>query len=137
MPDPLNTPPRTRPSLFELLLRLVDDIVLLVRSEFRLAWGEIRASLAEAAGNLALVVVGAMLIGLSLMFLLAGLLVWLASFVGVVAAALIAAAVAIIFGGLTLNAGLQRLRIAEHARRSDAANLERSDAGATRRAKGD
>jgi hypothetical protein len=55
----------------------------------------------------------------------------------VVAAALIAAAIAVIFGGLTLNAGLQRLRAAEHVRRANAAHFEIGDAEASRRAKGD
>jgi hypothetical protein len=119
-PRPAEKP---RASLFDLVMRLVDDAVLVVRSEFRLTWGEIRSSLAEAAANLALVVVGAMLIGVALMFLLAGLLVWLSSYVGIVAAALIAAAIAIILGGLTLFAGLKRLQASELAQRTKAANL--------------
>ena len=138
MPAPIESEPdrQLRPSLFDLLLRLVDDMGLLVRGEFRAAWSEISASLAAAAGNLALVVVGAMLVGVALMFLLAGMLVWLSSYVGVVAAALIAAAIATIFGGLTLYAGLKRLQAGELARRDTAAKPD-SDAALTSPAKGD
>ena len=108
--------PGSRSSLSGLVMRLVDDAALLVRSEFRLVFGEFTQRLAQAAGNVALVLFGAMLIGMALLFLLTGLLVGLAAHVGVVTAALIAAAIAIILGAATVYAGLQRLQNSDRAR---------------------
>jgi hypothetical protein len=126
-----------RPSLPELWLRLVDDSVLLVRSEFRSVWGDVRIRIAEAAGSIALVVIGVMLVGMALLFLLGGLLVWMSALVGVVSAALIAGAIAIILGGLTLYVGLMRLQAGDAAGRGTAIGSDSNDAALASPAKGD
>jgi hypothetical protein len=129
---------RPRSSLSGLVMRLVDDSVLLVRSEFRLVFGEFSLRLTQAAGNIALVLFGAMLLGMALLFLLTGLLVWLASHVGMVAAALIAAAIAIILGAATVHAGLKRLRAGEHGRHdATTGNPDDNDARRAGPAQGD
>lgn len=139
--------PGSRPSLSGLVMRLVDDAALLVRSELRLVFGEFSQRLAQAVGNVALVLFGAMLIGMALLFLLTGLLVWLAAHVGVVAAALIAAAIAIILGAATVYAGLKRLQDGDHGRlkqvtdtpagNRDAGNPDDDDAGLAGSTQGD
>ena len=133
---------RARSSLAGLVMRLVDDAALLVRNEFRLVFDEFSLRLARAAGNVGLVLFGAMLIGMALLFLLTGLLVWLAAHVGVVAAALIAATIAIILGATTVYAGLKRLQDGAHARHKPATekhagNPNENDAGPARPAQGD
>ncbi len=126
-----------RPTLPELWLRLVDDSVLLVRSEFAVLWGDIRTRLAQATSSIALIVIGVMLVGMALMFLLTGMLVWLSYLVGVVAAALIAGAIAIILGGLTLYVGLTRLQAGSAPGDAEAARIDSNDAALPSPAKGD
>lgn len=128
---------KQRPSLPELWLRLVDDSVLLVRSEFSTLWGDVRTRLGQAAGSIALVVIGVMLVGMAFLFLLTGMLIWLSYLVGVVAAALIAGAIAIILGGLTLYVGLKRLQTGQPAEDAAAAHPDSNDAARTSAAKGD
>jgi hypothetical protein len=126
-----------RPSLPELWLRLVDDSVLLVRSEFSTLWGDVRNRLGQAAGSIALVVIGVMLVGMAFLFLLTGMLIWLSYLVGIVAAALIAGAIAIILGGLTLYVGLKRLQTGQPAVATGAAHPDSNDAALASAAKGD
>ena len=128
---------KQRPSLPELWLRLVDDSVVLARSEFRTLWGDVRTRLSQTAGSIALIVIGIMLFGLALMFLLTGMLIWLSYLVGVVAAALIAGAIAIILGGLTLYVGLKRLQTGQPAGDGKATRLDSNDAALASAAKGD
>jgi hypothetical protein len=132
-----------RPSLPELWLRLIDDSVLLVRSEFSTLWRDVRTRLGQAAGSIALVVIGVMLVGMAFLFLLTGMLIWLSYLVGVVAAALIAGAIAIILGGLTLYVGLKRLQTGQPAENAadavatGAAHPDSNDAALASAAKGD
>ena len=128
---------KQRASLPELWLRLVDDSVLLVRTEFRTLWGDVRTRLGQAAGSIALVVIGVMLVGMAFLFLLTGMLIWLSYLVGVVAAALIAGAIASILGGLTLYVGLKRLQTGQPADNATTAQPDRNDATLASAATGD
>lgn len=126
-----------RPTLPELWLRLVDDSVLLARSELAVLWGDIRTRLAQATSSIALIVIGVMLVGMAFLFLLTGMLIWLSHLVGVVAAALIAGAIAIILGGLTLYIGLTRLQAGSAPGDAEAARIDSNDAALPSPAKGD
>ena len=119
-------PAHGQESIGALVRRLVDEMVYLVRSEFRLARSEMRASAISASGSLAAMAVGAMLISVALFCLLAGVVAWLAQSVGVVAAAFIVAGVSAVFGGVLIAVGIARLKSIDFAPARAVANLKRS-----------
>ncbi|MFZ4689045.1 MAG: phage holin family protein [Polymorphobacter sp.] len=120
------TPPAPRrDSIRDLLRRLGDDFIALIRSELRLAGGEVRENLAQASGSLLIVALGAMLVSVAMLCLLGAGVAWLAQSVGLVPAALIVAAVAIILGGMAIYTGIGRLKRTDLAPRRVAANLRR------------
>jgi hypothetical protein len=118
---------RPRPgSIGDLLSRLVDDIVLLVSAQIRLAGSEFQSKAGAAAGSLAAVAVGAMLISVAMLCLLGAGVAFLAQYVGIVAAALIVAAVAAVIGGGCIYAGINHLKQLDLAPRRSIAMLKRS-----------
>jgi len=118
------TPPR-RESLGNLVRRLVDDIILLIRTELRLARSEMRESIVTASSSMALVGAGTMLISVAMFCLLGATVAWLAQFVGIVAAALIVASVAIAIGALLIGIGIGRLKNIDFTAPRMLANLSR------------
>ena len=132
MTEPVSVPsaqPRSdaprRESIRGLIRRLGDDFIALIRSELRLAGGEVRANLVGALSGLILVGIGVMLISVAMLCLLGAAVAFLSQFVGLVFAALIVAAVAMILGGIALYAGTARLKATDLAPRRVAANLRR------------
>ena len=112
-------------SIGELLRRLVDDLLNLVRSELRLAGGEVRANLAGALGSLGAIVVGGLLISVAMLCLLGAGVAFLAQSVGIVAAALIVAGGATLLGAILIIAGIAKLKATELVPRRAVANLRR------------
>jgi uncharacterized membrane protein YqjE len=121
--------PAPRESLRGLLKRLGDDFIALIRSELRLAGGEVRDNLADAAGALAALAIGMMLVSVGMFCLLGATVVFLAQFTGLLAAALIVAAIATILGGIAIAVGINRLKSTALVPERLAANL-RQDADA-------
>lgn len=131
--DDFTAPPRAgfaappqRESLGALFKRLVDDLVNLVRSEFRLARSEVGIKLAQAASSLAAVAVGGMLAMVSTSCLIVAAIAWLAQRVGLVDAALIAAGVLALLGGGLIALGVAKLQRLDLAPKRAAANLKRN-----------
>ncbi len=118
--------PAARDSIGDLLRRLVDDMILLVRSELRLAGGEIRQKAAGAAGSVGAIVAGATLLSLATLCLVGAAVAWLAERVGLVPAALIVAAATAGVGALLIIVGIGRLRTTDLAPQRAVANLKRS-----------
>jgi uncharacterized membrane protein YqjE len=108
VPAPAEAP--GKPSIRALFHRLGDEFVLLVRSELRLAGGEVRDNLAQAAGSLVVLSVGLMLVSVAMLCLLGAAVVFLAQFTSLLAAALIVAAIATILGGIAITIGINRLK---------------------------
>lgn len=125
------TGPLERDSLRGLLKRLGDDLIALIRSEVRLAGGEVRENLAQAAGAFTVLAIGLMLVSVGMFCLLGALVVFLAKFTGLLAAALIVAAIATILGGIAIAVGITRLKSTELVPQRLAANL-RQDAELTK-----
>lgn len=123
------TAPVERDSLRGLLKRLGDDLIALIRSEVRLAGGEVRENLAQAAGAFTVLAIGLMLVSVGMFCLLGAMVVFLAKFTGLLAAALIVAAIATILGGIAIAVGITRLKSTELVPQRLAANL-RQDADA-------
>jgi uncharacterized membrane protein YqjE len=123
------TGPATGESLRGLLKRLGDDLIALIRSEVRLAGGEVRENLAQAAGSFVVLAIGLMLVSVGMFCLLGALVVFLAKFTGLLAAALIVAAIATILGGIAIAVGIMRLKLTVLVPQRLAANL-RQDADA-------
>ncbi|MBC7520428.1 MAG: phage holin family protein [Sandarakinorhabdus sp.] len=123
------TGPLERDSLRGLLKRLGDDLIALIRSEVRLAGGEVRENLAQAAGAFTVLAIGLMLVSVGMFCLLGAMVVFLAKFTGLLAAALIVAAIATILGGIAIAVGITRLKSTELVPQRLAANL-RQDADA-------
>jgi uncharacterized membrane protein YqjE len=122
--QPRHVPP-PRESLRVLLKRLGDDFIALIRSELRLAGGEVRANLADATGSLVIVMIGLMLVSVAMLCLLGAGVAFLSQFVGIVGAALIVAAIAIILGGMAIYVGVNQLKTTSIAPKRVAANLRR------------
>jgi uncharacterized membrane protein YqjE len=115
--------PAERESLRGLLRRLGDDFIALIRSELRLAGGEVRENVAEAAGAFVALAIGLMLVSVGMFCLLGAMVVFLAKFTGLLAAALIVAAIATILGGITIAVGIARLKTTALVPKRLAANL--------------
>lgn len=118
-------PLRSDSSIGDLLRRLVDDLLNLVRSELRLASGEVRANVVGALGGLAVVAAGAMLVSVAMLCLLGAGVAFLAQSVGIVDAALIVAGTAILLGAALIYVGVGKLRTTQLAPRRSVANLRR------------
>lgn len=112
-----------KPSIRDLFHRLGDEFVLLVRSELRLAGGEVRDSLAQAAGNIVVLSVGLMLVSVAMLCLLGAAVVFLAQFTSLLAAALIVAAIATILGGIAIYVGINGLKATSLAPKRAGAGL--------------
>jgi hypothetical protein len=112
-------------SLGDLVRRLVDDIILLVRSELRLARSEIQHNVVKASSSVAAIAAGAMMVSIAMLCLLGAAVALLAQSVGIVAAAAIVAVVAIIAGGLLIALGIRRLQQVDLAPVRMVANLRR------------
>lgn len=119
-------PAHGQESIGALVRRLVDEMVYLVRSEFRLARSEMRASAVSASGSLAAMAIGAMLISVAMFCLLAGIVAWLAQSVGLVAAAFIVAGASVVVGGILIAVGLNRLKNVDFAPARAVANIKRN-----------
>lgn len=120
------TPPPARPpGIGDLLRRLVDDVLQLFRSELHLALGEVRGNIGATLGSLAFIGIGAMLLSVAMLCLLGAGVAWLAQSVGIVAAALIVAAVAGVIAALCIAVGVARLKATQIAPRRAFANLAR------------
>jgi uncharacterized membrane protein YqjE len=115
--------PRKRESIRDLFRRLGDEFIALIRSEFRLAVGEVRENLASAAGGLMVIGIGMMLISVAMLCLLGATVVWLAQFTSLLAAALIVAAIATILGGIAIFLGITRLKATSLAPKRAGAGL--------------
>lgn len=120
-PEPPLAP--KRPSIRDLFHRLGDEFVLLVRSELRLAGGEVRDNLAQAAGSLVFLSVGLMLVSVAMLCLLGAAVVFLAQFTSLLAAALIVAAIATILGGIAIGIGINGLKATDLAPKRAGAGL--------------
>jgi uncharacterized membrane protein YqjE len=107
--------PAEKPSIRDLFHRLGDEFVLLVRSELRLAGGEVRDNLAQAARHIVVLAVGLMLFSVAMLCLLGAAVVFLAQFTSLLAAALIVAAIATILGGIAIYVGISGLQATELA----------------------
>lgn len=118
-------PAPERQSIAGLLKRLGDEFVALIRSELRLASGEVSANLAEAIGGLIAIGVGVVLVMAAMLCLLGAIVAFVSQFVGLVAAALIVAAVTMILGGIAIFVGAARLKATDLAPRRAVANLRR------------
>lgn len=114
-----------RTSIRDLIKRLGDEFVTLIRSELRLAGGEVRDNLAQAAGAFIALAVGLMLISVALLCLLGAGVVLLAQFTSLLAAALIVAAIATISGGIAIYFGVTRLKATSLVPEKLADNLRR------------
>lgn len=117
-------PPDT--SIGGLFRRLVDDLILLVRAELRLAGGEVRSRAEDAAPGLGAIALGAMLISVAMLCLLGAMVAFLAYYVGVTWAALIVAAGAIVAGGGLIWWGISRIQLSQLAPSRAVANLRRN-----------
>lgn len=126
-PRPEAAPPvrPARDSVGDLLRRLVDEFIILVRSEMRLAGSEMRAKLGAALGSVAAIAVGALLLSLAMLCLLAAGIAALAQSVGFVWAALIVAGGALLVAGILIYTGVARLKATELAPARTVANLRR------------
>lgn len=113
-----------RLSLAELLRKLVDDIIGLMRSELRLAGSEMRSNIASAVGGLSLVAIGLVLFSVATLCLLGALVVWLSAFVGLVGAALAVGIGALLVGFGLIYGGAAKLQSTDLAPRRAAANLK-------------
>lgn len=118
------TAPR-RDTIRGLFRRLGEDFIALIRSEVRLAGGEVRANIAGAMGSLIVVLIGLMLVSVAVLCLIGAGVAWLSYYVGIVAAALIVASIAIISGVMAIYVGVKRLKATDLAPRRLAANLKR------------
>ena len=118
---------RPRPgSIGDLLSRLVNDIIVLVSAQIRLAGSEFQSKAGDAAGSLAAVAVGAMLLSVAMLCLLGAGVAFLAQYIGIVAAALIVAGIAAVIGGGCIFVGINRLKHLDLAPRRSIAMLKRS-----------
>lgn len=113
MEGPPPPPAAEKPSIRDLFHRLGDEFVLLVRSELRLAGGEVRDNLAHAARHVVVLAVGLMLMSVAMLCLLGAAVVFLAQFTSLLAAALIVAAIATILGGIAISVGIKGLQATE------------------------
>jgi len=112
-------------SLSDLLRRLVDDAIGLLRAELRLASVEFRSGAQAIMRALAVILAGTLLLTAALVCLLGALVAWLAQFVGIVLAALLVAAAMAVAGGLALASGIGIMRKIDLAPRRAATNLRR------------
>jgi uncharacterized membrane protein YqjE len=124
---PDTPPPDEKPSIRALVHRLGDEFVAFVRSEVRLAGGEVRDNLADAAGHLGVVALGLMLVSVAMLCLLGAFVVFLAQFTSLLAAALIVAAIATISGGIAIYIGVTGLKATNLAPRRAGADLRGDD----------
>lgn len=124
-PPPATPAPQKRESIRDLLKRLGDEFIALIRSELRLAGGEVRENLAEAAGALVLLAVGLMLVSVAMLCLLGAAVIFVSHYTGLLAAALIVGSIATIVGGIVIAAGVTRLKAADLAPKRLAANIRR------------
>lgn len=115
-----------RDSLGELLRRLLDDVVYLVRSEFQLARSEMRDSVASAMGGLGALAAGGAVMIIAGFCLVGGIVALLATSVGIVAASFIVAAVATVIGALLILFGINRLKQVDFAPGRTVSSLKRS-----------
>jgi uncharacterized membrane protein YqjE len=120
-----SSPPR-RESIGDLVRRLVDDIANLVRAEIQLARSEVGEGLARARVSLAAVAIGAMLSMVATTCLLVAMIAWLAEKVGLVAAALIVAAIMGAAAAALIGIGITRLQRLDLAPKRTTANLIRT-----------
>jgi hypothetical protein len=111
--------------LSALLRRLVDDLLLLFRSELRMASLEVRGNLAAARGSVAAIALGTMLLSVAMLCLLGGTVAFLAQSVGIVAAAFIVGAVATVIAGVLIAYGVSRLGRTELAPTRALAKMQR------------
>ena len=118
-------PAEGRESISGLFSRLGDEFIALVRSELRLAGGEVRANVMGAVGGIAMVAVGVMFMSVALICLLAGAVVAIAEATGLLAATLIVGAIAIILGGVAIYVGIAKLRATDLAPTRAAVSLKR------------
>lgn len=127
-PEALRQPPpkAVDDSLSGLFRRLLDDLIMLVRSELRLAGGEVRSRIEESATSLAAIGLGAMLISVAMLCLLGAGVAFLAQYVGVTSAALIVAAGALAVAGGLIYWGISNLRSQQLAPSRAVANLKRN-----------
>jgi uncharacterized membrane protein YqjE len=117
--------PAERESIRGLFTRLGDEFIALIRSELRLAGGEVRENLALAAGGFVAVAVGLMMVSVAMLCLLGAGVIFLAQYCGLLAAALIVAAIATILGGIAIFFGIRRLKATDLSPKRLAANLRR------------
>ena len=113
-------------SLGELLTRLVEDVIVLIRAELRLASTEMRGKAAAAGGSFAAIAAGMMLLSVALICLLGAGIAFLALYVGIVAAALIFAGVTALIGGILIFGGIHKVKNLDLAPRRSIAMLKRS-----------
>lgn len=107
--------PVATPSIGQLVMRLVEDIQHLFRTEIRLAKSELKGNIASIArGGVFAVIGGVVLLG-ALFTLLGAAVAFLAPLVGVAFAALIVAMVAGIVGGLMVRSGIKKISVASLA----------------------
>lgn len=114
-----------RESVGELMRRLIDEVMILVRSEVRLAGSEMRAKATGALGSVGAIAAGGLLATLATGCLLVAAVAALAEVVGLVWAALIIGAVLLAVGGMLVLTGLAKLKKTQLAPERTIANLKR------------
>ncbi len=115
----------SKDSLGQLTVRLVDDVVHLVRTELRLARTEMQEGISQALIAVGAVAAGGMIASLALLCLLVAGIAALAKSVGIVAAALIVAAIVAVVGAILIFVGIGMLKKIELAPKRMVANLKR------------
>ena len=118
-------PGTERESIRTLFTRLGDEFIALVRSEMRLAGGEVRENLIGAAGAVILLAVGLMFMSVAMLCLLGAAVVLIAQMTGLLTATLIVAAIATISGGIVIFIGIMKLRATELSPKRLSVNLRR------------
>lgn len=118
-------PVRERESIRELFSRLGDEFIVLVRSELRLAGGEVRENLVGAVSAVVLLATGLMFMSVAMLCLLGAAVVLIAKSTGLLAATLIVAAIAIILAGIAIGIGITKLRATDLSPKRLSANLRR------------
>ncbi|KPF61772.1 hypothetical protein IP88_15530 [alpha proteobacterium AAP81b] len=112
-------------SIGELLRRLLEDVVHLVRTELRLARAEVGAGAAAAAGGAGMIVGGIVFVSAALICLTVALVAWLSTWLGVPGAALAVAAGTAVLGMVLILLGVNAVKKIDLAPRRTVANVKR------------
>lgn len=113
-------------TLGDLLTRLVEDVIVLIRAELRLASSEMRGKAAAAGSSVIVIAVGFMLVSVAMVCLLAAGIAFLALYIGIVAAALVFAGAMALVGAILIVGGINKVKSLDLAPRRSIAMFKRS-----------